>query len=80
MLIFLLKLFLNVSNYLESLIHSFLVNAPVLSADLSHNDRYLCIGNSESCLTVIDLKSISVVKTIRIFKKDKPINNIVFGT
>lgn len=39
----------------------------------------MVIGTSSSCISIIDLKTLQIVKTHRLFKKNKTINCIKFG-
>ena len=54
--------------------HSFSVSKKILCGDLSPNDKYLVLGTKNSCLRIIDLKSFSTIKIIRLFKKNKDIS------
>ena len=56
------------------MLHSFSVRKKISCGDLSPNDKYLVLGTHKSCLRIIDLKTFSTIKVLRLFKKNKGIS------
>lgn len=54
----------------------------IICGDISNDDRFLIFGTANSCIRIIDitdLDNFKIIKSIRIFNKDKKIVNALFS-